>query len=336
MTAVIPHLDRADLLKRALRSLSSQELPDRVSLEILVVANGGAEEVSGVARAFGARTLPLGRNMGVSRALNRGIAEATGDWIALVNDDVEASPGWLGQLLRGALRADAWFATGKTFDATRRGVIDGAGDAVCRGGAAWRLGHGRPDGPEFSEPRPTFFPSATATLFRREFFERAGTFDESMFAYLEDVDLGMRAASLGLEGTYVPAAEAWHAASSTGGRWSARSVAWITRHQLHLLAKHYSEDMLLRFGRAILVAQLLWAALAVSRGRARPWLRGLAAGLADAAPLWRAAARSGEPGLVAAMRASEAEIAEAQRATGWDTYWRWYFRLAPPVRHGRS
>lgn len=328
VSAVIPHQDRADLLARALRSLFDQRLPPEVSLEVIVVDNGSRDESLAVAAELGARAVPLGSNQGVSRALNRGIEAAAGEWIALVNNDVELAPDWLRSLLAGASRTEAWFATGKIFDAARRDLLDGAGDAVCTGGAAWRLGHGKRDGPAFSVPRPTFFPAATASLFRREFFDLAGLFDESFFAYLEDVDLGMRAASLGLRGTYVPQAVAWHQGSRTGGRWSDRSVAWITRHQLLLLSKHYSEHLLLRFGRPVAVAQLLWAALALSRGRWRAWLRGVALGLKDCREHWRARSRRGERRLAAALQAGEAEIAGFQQAGGWDSFWKWYFRLA--------
>ncbi len=335
VSVVIPHLNRADLLERALRSVNAQCLPPGSDLEVIVVDNGSEDNSAAIARELGARVIELGSNHGVSLALNCGIKEARGEWVALLNNDVHLARDWAALLLDGAHRAKAWFATGKIYDAARENLLDGAGDAVCRGGAAWRLGHGKPDGPAFSSPRPTHFPSATAVLFRREFFDRTGLYDESFFAYLEDVDLGMRAAALGLQGVYLPAAEAWHLGSATGGRWSARSVTWITRHQLLLIAKHYSASMLLRFAVPVAAAQLLWAALAVSRGCFRPWLQGLKLGLADCPTRWRAASRDGEAPLAAALCAGEAEIATYQQAAGWDRYWKWYFRLAWPAAGGR-
>ena len=327
VSVVIPHLDRADLLERVLRCLSAQRLPDVVDLEVIVVDNGSSDRSAEVATAHGARRIALGSNQGVSKALNHGIKAASGAWIALLNNDVELAPDWLAALLEAAERRGAWFATGKVYDALRTDMLDGAGDAVCRGGAAWRLGHGKRDGPEYSRPRETYFPSATAALFRREFFDRAGLFDESFFAYLEDVDLGMRAATLGMAGAYVPAALAWHRGSETAGRWSSRSVAWITRHQLRLIAKHYSEALLLQFALPVLTAQLLWAGLALSRGRFRAWLSGILLGLQDCRVHWHPSSRPGDQGLAAVLRACEAEIAAMQRAGGWDTYWRWYFRV---------
>lgn len=332
VSVVIPHLNRADLLKGVLDSLARQRLPSGTDLEVIVADNGSSDASLGLARKCGARTIALGANRGVSHALNRGIEAARGEWIVLLNNDVDLGPEWLATSLRAAQRARAWFATGKVYSATRPGLLDGAGDAVCRGGMAWRLGHGKPDGAAFSEPRPTFFPSATASLFRREFFMRAGLLDESFYAYLEDVELGMRAARLALPGIYVPDAVAWHLGSETAGAWSDQTVAWITRHQLLIVAKHYSEAMLLRFGPAVLAAQALWAALSISRGRFSAWLLGLRLGAADCRRHWRPATRPGEQGLAAILQASEEEIARFQEAGGWDTLWAWYFRLARPGR----
>ena len=334
VSAVIPNMDRADLLAGALRSLFAQRLPQHVELEAIVVDNGSCDNSAEVASELGARAILLGSNQGVSRAFNIGIEASQGEWVVLLNNDVDLARDWLACMLGGAVRSGAWFATGKVFDASRRHLLDGAGDAVCRGGAAWRLGSRRPDGSEYSKQRRTFFPSATAALFRREFFDRAGLFDESFFAYLEDVDLGMRAAASDLRGVYLPEAVAWHLGSETGGRWSERSVTWITRHQILLLTKHYSREMLLRFARPVGAAQVLWAALAISRGRSRAWLRGVALGLTE----WRSRRRNesgpGAERLATALLAGELEIRALQERSGPDTFWRWYFRLAGPPRRG--
>jgi GT2 family glycosyltransferase len=193
------------------------------------------------------------------------------------------------------------------------------------------LGHGRADGPLFDAARRTYFPSATAALFRREFFERVGDLDEAFFAYLEDIDLGLRAALEDLPGLYVPSAVAYHRGSATAGVWSGQSVEWMTCHQLLLLAKFYPARLLLRNLRPILAAQLLWATLAASRGRGVAWARGLWKGVRGFARSRRAstAIRRHSERLAGVLCSMEAEIARVQQATRWDTYWRWYFRLAP-------
>jgi GT2 family glycosyltransferase len=176
--------------------------------------------------------------------------------------------------------------------------------------------------------RRTYFPSATAALFKREFFDRAGLFEESFFAYLEDVELGMRAAIEDLPGVYAPEAVAWHRGSGTTGVWSGAMVRWITSHQLLLLAKHYPLGLLLRFAWPILTAQLLWGALAISRGRAWDWAVGAFDGLKRSRGMRGPSVAGRGERLAAVLTETERELLSIQRATGFDVYWRWYDRLA--------
>ncbi|HYM12219.1 MAG TPA: glycosyltransferase family 2 protein [Bryobacterales bacterium] len=327
---IIPNWNHGDLLAAALASIRAQTL---APLEVLVADNGSADDSIAIAEGAGAKVLPLGRNTGFSFAVNRGLEAARGELVVILNNDVELSPGWTETLARAVAEPGRWFAIGKLVDHARRDRIDGVGDAICRGGAACRLGHGRPDGPLFDTPRCTFFPSATALLARREFFDRAGLFDEAFFAYLEDVDLGLRAALLNLPGVYVPEAVAYHRASSTLGARSPAMVQALTRNQILLLAKFYPAGLRRRFWRPIVVAQALWALLALRHGHPLAYARGLLAGLKASAAVHRGAAgrwsgRDNGNELANVLMRSEAEVARFARAAGWDAYWRWYFRLA--------
>ena len=331
---VVPHWNRHKLLPDLMRSIERQREATPDGMEVILVDNGSCDGSAEVAESLGARVIRMQHNEGFSRAVNRGLESATGEWVALVNNDVELADNWLRKMLHGAESANAWFAAGKVLDAADHSQVDGAGDAVCRGGTAWRLGHGRPDSAVFEQERRTYFPSATATLFRREFFERVGRFDESFFAYLEDVDLGLRAAIADLPGVYVPEARAFHQGSQTAGAWSPRVVTWMTCHQLLLLAKYYPVRLLVGFACPILAAHCLWAALAVSRGRGLAWLRGVWEGLKRVRQTRRAGAslRENADRLPPVLIAAEAQIGAIQRSLGWDSYWKWYFRLAlPPV-----
>lgn len=64
--------------------------------ELIVVDNGSAGgEVSLVAERHGARVVALDRNAGFPAGVNAGVQAATGDVVALLNDDAMADPGWL-------------------------------------------------------------------------------------------------------------------------------------------------------------------------------------------------------------------------------------------------
>jgi GT2 family glycosyltransferase len=320
ITIVVPVWNGRVLLEALLRTLRSQTHP---IAEILVIDNGSTDGSAEAAEQAGARAIRMGVNAGFARAVNRGIAECRTEWLAVVNNDVEAAPDWLAHLAGALQDDDAWFATGKILQATDHQRLDGTCDALSRGGCAWRIGSGRHDGAEFSVRHRTFFPPGTAALYRADFFRRVGLLDESFESYLEDVDLGLRCALAGLEGWYVPAAVAWHHGSATLGRWHPHTVRRISRNQIFIVAKHYPAGLILRYGWPILVAQGLWGLLALRHGAGCAWLRGKFAGLFQASRRVRYTSAQ----LRAILEKSESEIHYIQSRTGFDSYWRAYFLL---------
>ena len=322
ITAVVPVWNGRDLLERLLGSLEAQTEP---ASELLVVDNGSEDGAPEMARQRGARVIPMGRNAGFAAAVNRGIRESRGEWIAVLNSDVELAADYFAVLTA----TDGWFATGKILSSaggTACATIDGTFDALCRGGTAWRVGSGRADGPEFQARRKITSPPWTAVLFRAELFRRVGLLEESFESYLEDVDFGLRCAALELTGLYVPTAVAWHRGSATLGRWHPDTVRRISRNQLLLLARHYPRRLLLRCGWPIAVAQILWGAVALRHGAGLPWLRGKWEGLRNFSAA-RKKPGPFDPGLLQLLRANEETIRSVQVATGFDRYWSLYFKL---------
>jgi GT2 family glycosyltransferase len=322
ITAIVPVWNGRELLERLLASLEAQtEAP----MELLVVDNGSTDGAPELARAHGARVIPMGRNTGFAVAVNRGIRESRGEWIAVLNSDVELAPDYFARLLAATVRPDAWFATGKILAAGSDNRIDATFDVLCRGGAAWRVGNGRADGPEFSIARPIWSAPWTAALFRAELFQRVGLLEESFESYLEDVDFGLRSAAQSLAGQYVPEALAWHRGSATLGRWHPETVRRMARNQLLLLARHYPRRLLIGWFWPILVAQFLWGAVALRHGAGLAWLRGEWQGLR------RFFAARGQTldakVLRSVLRANEDLIRSVQASTGFDIYWRVYFLL---------
>jgi len=317
ITAVVPVWNGRDLLAKLLDTLDAQTLPPD---ELLIVDNGSTDGASDLARARGARVIPMGRNAGFAAAVNRGIRESRTEQIAVLNSDVELEPTYLATLAA----QPAWFATGKILAARERPkrFIDGTFDAVCRGGTSRRIGHARPDGPAFSTPQSIYSAPWTAALFRAELFQRVGLLEERFESYLEDVDFGLRSAAHGLSGVYVPDAIAWHHGSASLGQWHPDTVRRITRNQIFLIARHYSQQMRIRCSWPILVAQVLWGAMAIGRGHALPWI----CGLREAFEVQPEPAPHAE-NLHQLLTENERLIRAFQDSSGFDTYWRLYFLL---------
>src|ERR1700692_947232 len=100
VSVIIPNWNGARLLEGVLACLQRQTRPPG---EILVVDNGSRDESVAVAERAGARGIKLGENRGFCRAGNEGIRAATGDWIAILNNDVEVPENWLETLLDRAI-----------------------------------------------------------------------------------------------------------------------------------------------------------------------------------------------------------------------------------------
>jgi hypothetical protein len=157
-------------------------------------------------------------------------------------------------------------------------------------------------------------------------FSRVGLLEESFESYLEDVDFGLRCAAQQLTGLYVPTAVAWHRGSATLGRWHPETVRRISRNQILLLARHYPSRLLLRCGWPIAVAQCLWGALAFRHGAGLAWIRGKWEGLRRF-PAARNSCYPFDSALLQHLQANETTIRNVQEATGFDRYWKLYFRL---------
>jgi glycosyltransferase involved in cell wall biosynthesis len=108
-SVIVPTRGRPAYLRVALESLAAQDLGPE-SYEVLVVDDGPGRETRGVASEIAARTgARISYVMregvpGLNSARNTGIAAAESDLIVFVDDDVEAPPGWLRELVEGRRR----------------------------------------------------------------------------------------------------------------------------------------------------------------------------------------------------------------------------------------
>ena len=92
VTAFIPVHNRAHLVGRAIESLLSQSFRD---FEILLIDDGSTDDSVAVIRSFGdprIRLLQNDTNIGISRTRQRGIEEARGTYLAVLDSDDEAAP----------------------------------------------------------------------------------------------------------------------------------------------------------------------------------------------------------------------------------------------------
>ena len=195
VTVVLPTHDRAGYLSVTLASLAAQDLDE--PYEVIVVDDGSSDETPAVVARAGVRSIRNERPQGPNSARNAGTRAAASDLIALVDDDVEAPPGWLRALVEGARRhpeADA-------FGGPIRARLEGPAPRSC--------GRELPPittldlGPDDVEAELVW---SANMLFRRSAFERVGPFDERLPTGGDEEDWLRRLTSEGGKVVYLAAA----------------------------------------------------------------------------------------------------------------------------------
>ena len=273
---IIPNWNGEHMLGDCLRSLSLQTFS---GFRIIVIDNGSEDGSVALIKAEfpQVQVFKFDENRGFTIAVNRGISEGTAPWILLLNNDMEVAPDCL-ENLRLAIEKyqDYQFFALKMLNFHQRDLIDGAGDAVLRGGVGYRLGTMERDSDYYSIDRDTFGACAGAALYKRELFEEIGVFDADFFAYLEDVDLNLRARRRGMQCRYVASAVVYHIGSATSGsKINDLTIRLSTRNNFSVLLKNYSLWMFIRFLPSIIVYQLMWALFSSIKGMIVPYFKGI-------------------------------------------------------------
>lgn len=184
-------------------------------------------------------------NAGFCAANNQGFAASESEFIALLNNDAEAEPGWLEALVSAFRdRPDVGMAASKIlfYEDPRR--IDKAGHLIYLDGQNRGRGTGEVDRGQYDRVEEVLWPDGCAAMYRRAMLDQIEGFDEDFFAYADDAELGLRARSAGWNCIYVPTAVVRHHRGSTLGLQSSRRIELIERNRVLLAVKLFPGSVL--------------------------------------------------------------------------------------------
>jgi GT2 family glycosyltransferase len=242
ISVVVVNWNRRELLRACLESLRRQS---GVCFETIVVDNGSTDGSPELANDYGIRIIRNPTNLGFCAANNQGIAAARGQFIALLNNDAEAEPGWLAALHRACSREpNVGMAASKVLvweDPTR---IDKVGHLIFPDGQNRGRGAGAIDRGQFDREEAVLWPDGCAAMYRKSMLDAIGGFDEDFFAYGDDAELGLRARIAGWTCVYAPDAIVRHHRGSTLGKGSAERLALIERNRVLLALKLFPWSLL--------------------------------------------------------------------------------------------
>jgi GT2 family glycosyltransferase len=282
---VVSHESR-ELLARCLAALAA-DAGRLATAETIVVDQASRDGTAAwlAAEHPDVRVVAVSENVGFGAGNNRGAAIARGRWLLLLNSDAFVRPGAIDELVRfgdahpaaGAVGPKLLWPDGRLQRSCRRfpTVFRLATEYLYLRKLAPRSrvlnGFYCGEFPHDAARRVDWLTGA-CVLVRRDLYERLGGFDEDFFLYSEEVDLMARAAQLGAETWFDPAAEVVHLWGGTAGRASALALEEQARSHVRYLDKHASRATAARARALILAGLRLRAARAPAYREAARWL----------------------------------------------------------------
>ena len=236
LVAVVVNWNGGEDTPRALESVGG--------LDRICVDNGSTDGSDRVVeeRFPGVDLIRTGENLGFAGGANVGIRrslERAADWVLLLNADAVAEPGLPAALERaagsrpdaGVLACKVLFADGVTVQ------YAGARFNAWLGYSGRETGFRKPD--SFHTVREVDRADGAALAVSRNAIDAAGLLDETLFAYVEDVEWSLRIRRAGFAVVFVPDAVVRHKGSaSTGGRASTTNLYYDTRNTIVTCERH--------------------------------------------------------------------------------------------------
>jgi len=274
VSAVVANWNGGEENLDCLRSLSRSGI---AATDIVFVDNGSTDgSLERVVAEFphatvirNATNLGFGEasNQGARLALERGV-----DAVFFVNNDVVLPEGTLARLVRELEKERSVGIVGPRvlYRDDPMKVWAAGGMLTWRENLSTLVGHGERDGPEFQTTRDVDYVAGCALLATRAALAKTGLFDALYFAYMEDVDLCLRAKAAGFGVRRVGEVAALHATSlATGGGYNPRRKWMMGVNSIWFLRRHARAPQWGRF-LAFDVVPLPFLALAgLFRGRAK-------------------------------------------------------------------
>lgn len=245
---IIANWNGKKYLKDCFESLGKQSCRD---FRIVFVDNGSTDgSIDFVRENFPeTKIISLPQNVGFSKGYNIGMEKAFEDknikFVIVLNNDTKLDEKYVEKLIGSAkAHPDAGSIQPKVLNFFEPERIDCAGILLSLDGVATNRGYGEKDWKKYGEEKEIFGATGAASLFTRRALEKTQLsegeyFDNSHFAFYEDVDLAWRLRLVGFESFYCPEAVALHVHSATAGKISGFKAYYLNRNRFFTLVKNY-------------------------------------------------------------------------------------------------
>jgi hypothetical protein len=245
VSIVIVSWNALPLVQTCLPSVAATDYPN---LEIVLADNASTDGTAAwVAREYpSVKIVRHAQNLLFAAGNNRAIPHTTGDYVVLLNNDVEVPPGWLRPLVDTMeSMPDVAAVQPKLLQYDDRGRFEYAG---ASGGFLDRLGYpftrGRifdtmeVDRGQYDDPRDVFWATGAALLLRRSALNEVGLLDPRFEMHMEEIDLCWRLQRAGYRVRVNPTSTVYHIGGASLPQGSPRKTYYNFRNSLLMLYKN--------------------------------------------------------------------------------------------------
>jgi len=229
VTIVIPVYGQHQYTFNCLSSLAQQT--DLHDVEVIVVDDASPDPARpAMPDVHGVQWVRNPQNLGFIGSCHAGANMARGEFVLMLNNDVQVTAGWLEALLAVfSLRSDAGMVGARLV--YPNGSLQEAGGIVWQDGSAWNWGrNGDPELPTYKYLRPADYCSGACLILRMRDWQALHGFDTVFTpAYYEDTDLAFRVRAAGQVVYYQPEAVIVHYEGISSGTDVAQGVK---KHQV--------------------------------------------------------------------------------------------------------
>jgi GT2 family glycosyltransferase len=215
------------------------------NLEIIIVDNGSKEDPTAAFQAIipEVKVILNGKNLGFTGGNNVGILAAKGDYLFIVNNDTEFTPG----LIEGMLEIfekypDAGMVSPKFHYYFHKGTIEYAGYNAVNvfTGRNGMVGCREKDEGQYNEIKTTHYAHGGGMMVPKKVIDEVGPLPNDFFIYYEELDWSEQIKRKGYKIYYQPKSLIYHKESMTTGKASPFKTFYHTKNRILFMRRNVS------------------------------------------------------------------------------------------------
>lgn len=224
ISIIIINKDNFNYLKQCLKSI--EKYTKNVNYEIIIVDNASNDKsfYNTLDSNFKGKIIEHDINKSFSESNNRGVKEANGDYICLLNNDTIVTKNWLFNALKAFKQEKKIGAVGVKILMPGKGTIHHAGVKSFANGLTDHIYFNKPaDYKKANKQYQCFAVTAACLLTKKSIYKKVDGLDEQYWYGWEDVDFCNKLKSLNYKIVYEPTSVIYHYESRTPGRYYAEN-----------------------------------------------------------------------------------------------------------------